>query len=375
MNTSSLEEIVSVVGARPQFIKLGPIARALDAVDGMKHRVIHTGQHYDDKMSAVFFEELGLPKPCVNLDVGSGAHGAQTGAMLARLEEQFLRMGPSFVFVYGDTNSTLAATLAAAKLHIPIVHIEAGLRSFNRHMPEEINRIVADHCADRLYAPTPTAMQNLTDENLLERSVFSGDVMRDAVQFNREISLEKSNILDRLGLSADAFALLTIHRPVNTSAEALGKILGVVAEFAGESYPVVFPVHPRSRPLLDALDEPVTSHIRVIEPVPYLDMLRLLDAADLVMTDSGGVQKEAAFMATPCVTLREETEWLETLEMGVNRLAGQHTTRIRTAIGEMKGQRNLFDLRVHRLLDKQYGSGHAAETIVADLARWSAQRD
>ena len=373
MQSLDTSEYVSIVGARPQFIKLGPVARALDAIEGVRHRVIHTGQHYDTQMSAVFFEQLALPKPELNLDVGSGGHGEQTGTMLARLEAQFEARRPRVVIVYGDTNSTLAATLAASKLHVPVAHIEAGLRSFNRRMPEEINRIVADHCGDRLYAPTPTAMKNLENENLSDRAVFSGDVMRDAVHFNREIASADSQILEELGIEAGQFGVLTVHRPVNTTREALAEILDGVGDLARKSMPVVFPVHPRTRPLLDAMDGLETSGIRLIEPVSYLDMLRLLDAAAIVMTDSGGVQKEAAFLETPCITLREETEWVETLELGVNRLVGRDGGKIRTAIAEMIDSKSIFDDRVRRSMDEMYGDGHAAAGIVADLVSWSAQ--
>ena len=371
MHGSTTKDFVSIVGARPQFIKLGPVARALESLDGVEHRVIHTGQHYDDRMSAVFFEELGLPKPDTNLDVGSAGHGEQTGAMLARLENLFESRRPRAVLVYGDTNSTLAATLAAAKLHIPVAHIEAGLRSFNRRMPEEINRIVADHCGDRLYAPTPTAMQNLTDENLADRAVFSGDVMRDAVQHNCEIARANSTILDNFDLAPGEFGLMTVHRPVNTTVAALSAILKSVGDAAAATVPVVFPIHPRTRPLLDKIDCPELSYIKVVEPVAYLDMLQLLDSAAVVITDSGGVQKEAAFLGTPCVTLREETEWVETLEMGVNRLVGQDCGEIKSAVSAMTGRGDIFNARVWRAMDEIYGSGHAAHAIAVDLINWS----
>lgn len=375
MDTSRTNEFVSIVGARPQFIKLGPVARALEASGKVRHRVIHTGQHYDERMSAIFFEQLNLPEPELNLDVGSGDHGEQTGAMLPRLEEQFKSQRPDVVLVYGDTNSTLAATLAATKLHIPVAHIEAGLRSFNRRMPEEINRIVADHCADRLYAPTPTAMKNLADENLGDRAVFSGDVMRDAVHFNRRIALSSSEILSELEIESETYGLLTVHRPVNTTAAALAELLAGIVASAEIPGPIIFPVHPRTRALLDEIDIKGHSRIRVIEPVAYLDMLRLLDAAAIVMTDSGGVQKEAAFLETPCVTLREETEWVETLSMGVNQIVGRDVDKIQSAVAAMSGSKEIFNEGVRRQMDEMYGSGRAAHAIVADVVHWSAHLD
>lgn len=366
-------DIVSIVGARPQFIKLAPMARALKRAGSFAHRVIHTGQHYDERMSAIFFNELELPRPDIDLEVGSGSHGAQTGAMLARLEEAFESNRPDVVLVYGDTNSTLAATLAAAKIHIPVAHIEAGLRSFNRSMPEELNRLVADHCGDRLYAPTPTAMKNLADEHLTDRAVQSGDVMRDAVLHNRQLARKNSRALQRLQLEPGQYGLLTIHRPVNTIAESLEKILAVLADQAASTLPLIFPVHPRTCPLVSELGYDRSSALRVIEPAAYLDMLQLLEGAAVVVTDSGGVQKEAAFLSTPCITLREETEWTETVEMGVNRLVGQDADAIRCAFDDIVGSKRVFDNAVAKELNRHYGVGNAAELIAKDLANWCAE--
>jgi len=363
-------EIVSIVGARPQFIKLAPIARALAKHDTVSHRLIHTGQHYDVQMSAVFFDELELPHPDLNLEIGSASHGVQTGAMLSKLEAAFESPRPHAVLVYGDTNSTLAATLAAAKIHIPVAHIEAGLRSFDRSMPEELNRLVADHCADRLYAPTPAAMRNLERENLSSRAIQTGDVMLDAVLHNRGLAEDKSRIVESLQLTPGRYLLLTVHRASNTTREVLERILAAVSELASESLPVVFPAHPRTRPLAEELGYKASPAFKIVEPAAYLDMLRLIQEASVVLTDSGGVQKEAAFLETPCITLRRETEWVETVELGVNRLVGQDAAAIRAAVEQSTEGESLFNPTVREQMRRSFGSGDAAESIVGDLLHW-----
>ncbi len=324
--------VVSVVGARPQFVKLAALAHALQHTGRVNHRIIHTGQHYDDQMSAVFFDELDLPEPDVDLGVGSGSHGKQTAGMLVEIEQQFQQNTPSVVLVYGDTNSTLAATLAATKMHIRVAHIEAGLRSHNRKMPEETNRVITDHCSDRLYAPTLASMENLRKENLAERAILVGDVMRDSVINHHKKSVAQSRILEKVSLKRNAFALLTLHRPVNTDPESLRKALGMFNDLALRyNCPLVFPVHPGTRAILDSITGMDLSAITLVEPVAYLDMLQLIDAARFVVTDSGGLQKEAAFLTTRCITLREETEWAETVTMGVNSTVGQDPQRLTTA--------------------------------------------
>ena len=370
MGANSEREVVSVVGARPQFVKLGALARACSPVETIVHRIVHTGQHYDELMSDVFFDELEIPRPDLNLDVGSGGHGAQTGAMLAKLETAFESRRPDAVIVYGDTNSTLAATLAATKLHIPVVHVEAGLRSFDRHMPEEVNRLVADHCSDRLYAPTSVAMQNLTNENLQDRAVLSGDVMRDVVLHSRDIAIRRSCILSTLELESGQFAVLTVHRPVNTTKDALSVILTNVLDFASGCLPVVFSVHPRTRALVEELISNKHDRFHVVEPVPFLDMISLLDSAAVAITDSGGLQKEAAFLGTPCITLRDETEWTETVDLGVNQLAGQGGRNLAAALRSSASKSDAFDKSVRQQIDNLYGNGTAANTIVTDLLRW-----
>ena len=325
--------IATVLGARPQFIKAAPVSRALAAVNGgnpLHEVLIHTGQHYDDQMSQVFFHQLGLPDPNYNLGVGSGSHGQQTGAMLAAIEAVLLQERPDYVLVYGDTNSTLAGALAAAKLHIPLAHVEAGLRSFNRRMPEEINRIMADHVSDMLFVPTETAVANLQREGITNNVFLVGDVMQDAVADHAALAAEQSKILEILSIRPKHFLLATIHRAENTDSPArLGRILAALAALAQE-HVIVWPVHPRARKCLHESAFP--SNLRLIEPAAYFDMLVLERNAAVILTDSGGVQKEARWLQVPCVTLRDETEWVETLRDGWNQLAGSDIELILGAV-------------------------------------------
>jgi len=303
-------KVVSVIGARPQFIKAAPVGQTLRAVDHTEV-LVHTGQHYDDDMSAVFFRELEIPEPDYNLGVGSGLHGWQTGQMLIRIEEVLLAEKPDWVLVYGDTNSTLAGALAAVKLRAPLAHVEAGLRSFNREMPEEHNRVLTDHCSDLVFCPTQTAVDNLAREGITQGVHLVGDMMYDAVLQFAEIARQRSTILQDLGLEPKGYLVATVHRPYNTDVpENLRNILTAFLEI-GE--PIVFPVHPRTRRKIAQLDgtfglERATRNVRMIEPVGYLDMLVLEQNARLILTDSGGMQKEAYFFSVPCVTLRPETE-------------------------------------------------------------------
>lgn len=362
--------VASVVGARPQFVKLAPIVKAMNDSDAIIHRIVHTGQHYDENMSASFFEQLALPPPDIDLGVGSGGHAEQTAAMLTKIEDYLLDACPDAVLVYGDTNSTLSATLAAAKIHIPVAHVEAGLRSFNRDMPEEINRLVADHCADRLYAPTPQALQNLAAENLAGRSVLSGDVMLDAILRNIELARSKSTALSDHGLEPGAFALATVHRPVNTTAEALQRLLQVFERTVERYLPVVLPVHPRTRAILDQLGYQPPEGLRLLEPLPYLDVITMIQAAAVVITDSGGVQKEAAFLQTPCLTLRDETEWTETVSIGVNKLVGEQGRDLLDAVSQFLESPGCFDEIARKKIEEHYGNGNAATVIVDDFVRW-----
>jgi UDP-N-acetylglucosamine 2-epimerase len=320
-------KVLTVVGARPQFVKAAAFSRALR----QQHQeiLIHTGQHYDPALSDVFFQELDLPQPDHHLGVGSGPHGRQTGQMLERLEPVLEQESPDWVVVFGDANSTLAGALAAAKLHLPLAHVEAGLRSFNRSMPEEINRIVADHCSDLLFCPTQTAVDNLAREGLAERARLTGDIMYDSLLQHLPLAEGRSGIIQQLGLSPGGYGLVTVHRAANTDdLEALGRILDALALL---DEPVVFPMHPRARLALMSADLETSANVQAIEPVGYLEMVALERGARVVLTDSGGVQKEAYLLGVPCVTLREETEWPETLADGWNVLAGTEPQRIAEA--------------------------------------------
>ncbi len=338
--TKKALRIVTVVGARPQFVKAAAVSRAFadfnHAQDEIRieEQIIHTGQHYDENMSKVFFEELSIPHPSVNLEVGSAAHGKQTGEMLHRLEAIFTEMQPDWVLVYGDTNSTLAGALAAVKMHIPIAHVEAGLRSFNRKMPEEINRILTDQISDLLFCPTDTSVSHLSREGITKGVYQVGDVMRDAFEFNLQLSSKNSTIVDRLKLLPHEYALVTVHRAENTDEPVVFQgIIEALTRLAKSGETVIFPAHPRTRSILEKLGiESLSGKFRKIEPVPYLDMLALERNARMILTDSGGVQKEASWAGIPCITLRNETEWVETVEAGCNKLAGTQVENILQAI-------------------------------------------
>ena len=344
-------KIVTIVGARPQFIKAAPVSRELRK----KHTevLVHTGQHYDDNMSAVFFEELDIPAPAFNLGVGSGAHGVQTAMMLTKIEEVLLAEKPDGVLIYGDTNSTLAGALAASKLRIKIAHVEAGLRSFNRTMPEEINRVTADHLSDLLFCPSQTAVDNLKREGITRGVHLVGDVMADALAYASERSKSRSCILQAMGLKEKGFLLATVHRAENTDNPE--RLRSIAAAFAKIKEPVVFPVHPRTRKRLEDLG---IKNLKCIDPVGYLDMVRLEQAARMILTDSGGIQKEAYWLGTSCITLREETEWVETVTTGWNVLVGADTERI------LEQVRSFAPPAARPTL---YGDGHAAARCVALL--------
>jgi len=348
-------KIATVIGARPQFIKAAAVSRVLRT----QHQeiLIHTGQHYDANMSDVFFDELHIPRPDYNLGIGSGRHGAQTGAILEQVEDVLITETPDALLVYGDTNSTLAGALAASKLHIPVIHIEAGLRSFNRRMPEEINRVLTDHLSSWLFCPTETAVKNLRAEGITAGVYKNGDVMLDAFLYNLELAKEKSNILQTLGLSSKSFILCTIHRAENTDDPArLTQILKAVARI---SLPVVLPLHPRTRKIVQQLGlSALLEKVKVIEPVGYLDMITLEAHAVKLVTDSGGVQKEAYFAGVPCITMRDETEWVETVEVGWNRLTGADEEKILNAVESFTPPADRPSI---------FGDGHAAEQFVTAL--------
>lgn len=339
--------ILTIVGARPQFIKAARVSHALIA-KGLSEILVHTGQHFDVGMSAVFFEELGIPTPAYNLEVSSLSHGAMTGQMIEKLEEVMLTEKPDIVLVYGDTNSTMAGALAAAKLHIPIAHVEAGLRSFNRRMPEEINRVVTDHLSTLLFCPTKTAVVNLASEGITAGVHAVGDVMYDAT-LAAVMRASCSGILQALSLTPKTYAVATIHRAENTDdPERFVRMLAWLEE-AASSTPIVMPTHPRTRKLIASLGASPKG-VRFIDPLGYIDMTRLVQEAAAVFTDSGGLQKEAYFHRVPCVTLRNETEWVETVRAGWNRLW--------TVCNYAVPRRDIHD----------YGDGHAAELIVELIA-------
>ena len=324
-------KVVTIVGARPQFIKAAAVSRALRK----RHTevLVHTGQHYDYVMSGIFFDGLELPAPDVTLEVGSGAHGWQTGRMLEGIEQVILAQRPEWVLVYGDTNSTLAGALAAAKLHVPVAHVEAGLRSFNRRMPEEVNRVMADHVSELLFCPSEPAVKNLAAEGITRGVHVVGDVMLDVLNWARKRAEARlAETLERFGVKPGKYLLVTVHRSENTDApERLSAIVAALNEL---QEPVLFPIHPRSKKMLGAGGYQLKPHVRLIEPLGYFDMVLMSSAARMILTDSGGVQKEAYWLGVPCVTLRDETEWVETVQAGWNRLVGADRERILAAAKE-----------------------------------------
>lgn len=346
--------LLSVVGARPQFIKTFAVSRELR----LNHEeiMVHTGQHYDEKMSDVFFEELGMPEPDYNLGVGSDSHGRQTAEMLEGIENIFKDEDPDIVLLYGDTNSTLAGAIASSKLDTVVAHVEAGLRSYNREMPEEINRVLTDHASDLLFAPSESAADTLEQEGITEGVHVVGDVMYDAILWAQEVAESESTILEQIGFTAEDFILSTVHRAGNT--ENQDRLEAILEGLSNAPIPVVLPVHPRTKNRLKqyGMWEYATSVLKIIDPVSYLDFVRLLDASERVATDSGGIQKEAFYLDTPCVTMRNETEWIETVESGWNVLVGSDREAIENA------------LRVNHELNRNpelYGDGTAAEEIVS----------
>lgn len=324
----TMKKILSIVGARPQFIKSAPISKELRK--NFREVLVHTGQHYDYNMSPIFFNELLIPTPEYNLGVGSGSHGEQTGRMIIELEKVLIKEKPDLVLVYGDTNSTAAGSLSSAKMNIPVAHVESGLRSFNREMPEEINRIITDHLSDLLFCPTKTAVDNLKKEGIVKRVYNTGDVMYDALISNRELAKNKSKILKKLHLKPEEYLFATIHRPENTdNKENLQNIFSALS-LSNET--IIIPTHPRTRKMLQEFKIITSGNIKVIDPVGYLDSIQLQINAKKILTDSGGVQKEAYILKIPCITLRKETEWVETVKDRWNILVGSDVTKIKNAI-------------------------------------------
>ncbi|OIB56110.1 non-hydrolyzing UDP-N-acetylglucosamine 2-epimerase [Natrialba sp. SSL1] len=358
-----MTSILTIVGARPQFIKAFAVSKELQSTHN--ETIVHTGQHYDEELSDVFFEELGIPEPDYNLDIGSDSHGRQTAAMLEGIEEIIETEEPDIVLLYGDTNSTLAGAIAASKIDPVVAHVEAGLRSYNREMPEEINRVLTDHASDLLFPPSESAADTLEQEGITEGVHVVGDVMYDAILWARDVAETESDVLERVGIEEGDFILSTVHRAGNT--DDPDRLESIVDALSNAPFPVVLPVHPRTENRLReyGMWERATSELEVIDPVGYLDFVRLIDASERVATDSGGVQKEAFYLDTPCVTMRDETEWIETMESGWNVLVGADREQIEK------------ELRVNRYLEEKptpYGDGTAAEAIVAVLTEYIGEK-
>jgi UDP-N-acetylglucosamine 2-epimerase (non-hydrolysing)/UDP-GlcNAc3NAcA epimerase len=359
--------VLTVVGNRPQFVKAAAVSSHLR--ERADETLVHTGQHYDPELSDVFFEQLEMPEPDRELGIGSGSHSEQTAAILTRLEPLVAELEPDALLVYGDTNSTLGGALVAAKASVPLVHVEAGMRSGNRAMPEEINRLVVDSLGGLLLCSTETALRNLRAEGREEQAVVTGDVMADIALAFGPVADQRSDVLERLGLEARGFSVATAHRPGNVDdPERLGSVMEVLARAAGEA-PVVFPVHPRTRARLEeigAVEGLSEKGITPVEPLGYLDMTRLVRAARAVITDSGGLQKEAFLASVPCLTMREETEWTETIESGWNRLIGLRPEAVESALAELSAPGEKSPAA------EIYGAGEAGKRVAAAIADWLA---
>ena len=355
------KKILTVVGARPQFIKAAAVSKALQLHTDFKEVIVHTGQHFDTNMSAIFFDEMEIPRPDYNLDIHSLSHGAMTGRMLEALEKVMLKEAPNGVMVYGDTNSTIAGALAAKKLHLPVVHVEAGLRSFNMKMPEEINRILTDRISDILFCPTDKAVQNLQVEGFDQldcRVELVGDVMQDAALFFSTKAKEKSGIVQQLNLKQDNFLLVTIHRAENTNDSSKLSAIIEGLNILSKDYTIVFPMHPRTKKYCQQYG--LKLEFEPIEPVGYLDMIQLLDHSQLVITDSGGLQKEAYFFRKYCLTVRDQTEWTELVDLGIN-------TLIEASKEALIKQVNEFSRKIFTTNVQLYGGGKASENICTIL--------
>ncbi len=352
-------KILTIVGARPQFVKAAVLSRTISGHKNIKEVIVHTGQHFDENMSEVFFREMHIPKPDYNLQINSLSHGAMTGRMIEKIEDVIIKESPDVVVVFGDTNSTIAGALAAKKLHVKIAHVEAGLRSYNMNMPEEVNRVLTDRISDYLFCPTDAAVKNLQKEGFeyFDNMIYCvGDVMFDAANFYSKKSSEQSTVISQLGL--DAFALCTIHRAENSdNPKRLSAIFKALNQI-NDSIPVVTPLHPRTRKKAEKLL--IKPEFKIIEPVGYFDIIEMLKHSKVVLTDSGGLQKEAFFFGKPCITLRDETEWVELVEHGFNELTGANVNKIVKAFNNLTGKNLDFNVKL-------YGDGNAGEKIIDTL--------
>ena len=361
-------KVVTIVGARPQFVKAAALSRAFQEIGGIEEVIVHTGQHFDKNMSDVFFEEMQIPHPQYNLAINSLSHGAMTGRMIEKIEAVLVEEKPDFLLVYGDTNSTLAGALAAVKIQVPIAHVEAGLRSFNMEMPEEINRILTDRISNILFCPTDTAIENLAKEgyeNIDVEVVKSGDVMEDAALYYEKLSREKATVLQTYNLAASSYYLCTLHRAENTkSPKRMAEIIQGLNSIA-ENHKVVLPVHPRTKELL--LRHNLNANILILEPVGYFDMIALIKNARLVVTDSGGLQKEAYFFNKFCVTARDQTEWVELVSNGYNKIVGSSSAKMIEAV-------NYFEVKTFQMETELYGGGKAAHFMAEYLKNYKSKK-
>ena len=356
-------KILTIIGARPQFIKAAVVSKAIAKSGTITEHILHTGQHFDPNMSDVFFDEMKIPRPIYRLDCGVGSHAEMTAKMLIEIEKAIVANKPDFVMVFGDTNSTLAGALTAAKLHIPVIHVEAGLRSFNKKMPEEINRILTDHVSEYLFCPTKQAVENLHKESIFNNVFYVGDVMYDAILAFNEVAARKSKILTELTIFPKQYFLATVHRAENTDKkEKLEQILSAFSQIASPQSPVILPLHPRTKECIRkfGLQKRIPESIKITEPVGYLDMIMLEKNANIIFTDSGGMQKEAYFQKVPCITLRNETEWIETVSAGWNQLVGHKMENILKAISLVNNPKTEI---------QDYGEGNSAEKIIEILCR------
>jgi len=352
-------KIATIIGTRPQFIKASMVSREISKHDNINEAIIHTGQHFDKNMSHIFFEEMGIPEPNYNLNIHSLSHGAMTGRQIEGIEEILMKEKPDWILVYGDTNSTLAGALAAAKLHIPVAHVEAGLRSFNRNMPEEINRILCDQVSNLLLCPSETAVENLKNEGITKSVHNVGDVMYDAVLYFGQIAENKSKILEKLNLESKQYILATVHRQENTDDPI--RLKNIFSAFSEAPMSVVIPLHPRTKKKMAENKISLNGQIKTIDPVGYLDMVALEKNAHIIATDSGGIQKEAYFYGVPCITLRDETEWVELVQLDVNQIVGASSKNIKAALDKKTSFKNV----------EIYGDGKASKKIISILGNYN----